>query len=202
MARSISDHYPIELDLPITETNEIPSSSISVSISWFFHLFHYIRVNQKICNILITWDNLVVLEASAEVMQMTNHIRPWNAELAWYSPRDTHRICPYGFEHGFGVHWVFLIVAVLAIQAKFLNPSGYNTVINYTFNFQTTNHETKATENIKLLIISIERSLNIKNKTMKKYQRKPYKQKQYNFERSTQSLNRSYSVVWIWKLTT
>ena len=35
--------------------------------------------------------------------------------------------------------WPCLIIKVLATQTKFLEPSGYCTVINYDFTFHTTN---------------------------------------------------------------
>ena len=40
---------------------------------------------------------------------------------------------------GFRPTWPYLIIEVLANQAKFLQPFGYCTVINCTFNFFTTN---------------------------------------------------------------
>ena len=75
---------------------------------------------------------------------MTISIGPWDAELAWYSPGATQQIGLYGLEHshrirGFRLIWPCLIVKVHATWAKFLEPSGYCTVINSTFDFHTKN---------------------------------------------------------------
>ena len=80
----------------------------------------------------------------AAIMKVMNHIGLCNAELAWYSPIATHQIFCYGLEHGFGIlgfrsTWPCLVVEVLVIRVKFLEPSGYCTVINCTFTFGPTN---------------------------------------------------------------
>ena len=58
--------------------------------------------------------------------------------------RATHQICLYGLEHNFWIHsfrptWHCLIIKVLATWVKFLQPSGYCSVINCAFTFHTRN---------------------------------------------------------------
>ena len=69
---------------------------------------------------------------------------PLECEMSSLS--DTLQVitCFYGLEHsprihGFRLTWPWLIVKVLVTQAKFLEPSGYNTVINCAFTFHATN---------------------------------------------------------------
>ena len=63
---------------------------------------------------------------------MTNNAGMWTI-LAWYSQSAARRIWFYGLEHD------RLIIEVIAIRAKFLEPSCYWTVINCVFTFRTTN---------------------------------------------------------------
>ena len=86
---------------------------------------------------------LAALNSFAEVVKVTNHIELRDVELAWYSPSSTHWICLYGLEYDLEIHtfrpiWLYLFIEVLATQSKFLEPSGYCTVINSTFSFHTT----------------------------------------------------------------
>ena len=67
-----------------------------------------------------------------------------DSELTWYYASSPHQICFSCLEHGLGIHafmptWPCLIVEFLPIQVKFLEPSGYCTVINCTFTFHTKN---------------------------------------------------------------
>ena len=99
---------------------------------WFFLvLYESTRASQKFCNILVTKDNSVVMDAFAEIVKVTNHTVLWDTKLTWYSPNANHWICFYGYKHNFGTHsfrptWPCLIIKVLATQAKFLQLSGYN----------------------------------------------------------------------------
>ena len=73
---------------------------------------------------------------------MTNYSGLGDAELAWYSPSDTYRICLNGLEHSLGIHsfrptWLYQIVEVLVTRVKFLEPFGYCIVINWNFLFCT-----------------------------------------------------------------
>ena len=91
-------------------------------------------------NFEILKHNPVAADVFAEVIKVTADSGLWNAVLAWYSPSDSHWICPDGFEHGLGIHGFrttchSLIVKVLATRAKFLEPSVYCTLINCSFNF-------------------------------------------------------------------
>ena len=68
----------------------------------------------------------------------------WDAELAWYPPSDTHQIYFYSLEHGFGIDsfrpvWYCLNVESCIDRMKFLESSGYFTVINRAFIFLTIN---------------------------------------------------------------
>ena len=74
-----------------------------------------------------------------KIMKVTNC-----SEYTWYSLNATHHICLYGLEHGLGTYgfrstWPCLIIEVLGTQVRFLEPSGYLTVIKCTFTFCTTN---------------------------------------------------------------
>ena len=53
--------------------------------------------------------------------------------LVHNTPTTTLQICLHGFQLGFS--WLYLIVEVLLIRAKFLWASGYSTVINCNFTF-------------------------------------------------------------------
>ena len=79
--------------------------------------FHYLKIK-----LILGW-----------VMKVTKHTELWDAKLAWYSPSAAHQIYPRDLEHSQRIH-IFL-----ATQVKFLEPSGYCTVINCTFTFCTTN---------------------------------------------------------------
>ena len=57
--------------------------------------------------------------------------------------KSYQRICNYVLDHSFRIHTFSpisscLIVEIVAIQAKFLEQSGYCTVISVTFTFQNT----------------------------------------------------------------
>ena len=86
----------------------------------------------------------VLLTRFAEVMKVTNHTGFWDDELTWFSPSATRRIYLNGFEHGLGIHsfrltWPGLIIKVLTTRSKFLQPSGYCTVINSSVTFNIIN---------------------------------------------------------------
>ena len=81
----------------------------------------------------------MALDVFVEVMKLMNDTRLWNAKLTSYSPGDTHWICFYGLEHSIGIYgfrptWTCLIIEILAIWAKFLEPD-YDTVVKCTFTF-------------------------------------------------------------------
>ena len=66
------------------------------------------------------------------------------AEVTWYFPRVTRRICHCSLKHDLGIHysrptWPCLIVEIHATGAKFILPSGYCIVINCAITFCTTN---------------------------------------------------------------
>ena len=87
--------------------------------------------------------NSVAPVSFAKVVTVTIHSGLWDAELTWYSPRATRQICLYDLEHGRGIYafrpiGLWLIVKVLAIWLKFLQPSSYCFVINCAFTFHTT----------------------------------------------------------------
>ena len=87
---------------------------------------------------------MVVLDAFTKVMKMMNHTGQWDAELSWYSLSVIIWICLFSLEHSlricnFRPPWPCLIVKVLATSVKFLQAPGSNTVVNWTFNFGTTN---------------------------------------------------------------
>ena len=97
------------------------------------------------CELLSSPDTHDILLAGfAEVVKVTSHTGRWDAKFALYSPIVTHHICLYGLEHSLGIHGfrptsTCLIVKVLGDRVKFLQPSGYCTVINCTLNFRITN---------------------------------------------------------------
>ena len=74
------------------------------------------------------------MDAVAELVKMTDHIKLWYTKLAWYSPSAT------SLEHNLWIEGIrpCLIVEVLATQAKFFQPSGYCTVINSAFSVHAT----------------------------------------------------------------
>ena len=100
-------------------------------------------VSQKFCYILFTysttWQLLTLLLGS-----WGWRITVDSAELAWYSPNTSHRICFYGLEHDLGSRcfrpsWHFLIIEVFETQVKLLEPSGYRTGIKCAFFFHIIN---------------------------------------------------------------
>ena len=40
----------------------------------------------------------------AKVIKVPTHRGQWGAELSWYSPTATHKICLYRLEHGLGLY--------------------------------------------------------------------------------------------------
>ena len=88
--------------------------------------------------------NLTFPDVFAKIMKVKNHIGLSDTDLAWYSLSATHQICLSSMEYwfridGFRTNWCCLIVEVLATQPKFLEWSGYCTVINCVFTFHATN---------------------------------------------------------------
>ena len=87
--------------------------------------------------------NLAAQDDFAKVMKGTKYNGLWNIDLAWYSPSDAQRIYLSGLDHGFRNNafrstWPCLIVEVLVTWPKFLEPSGYCTVINCVFTLDPT----------------------------------------------------------------
>ena len=82
-------------------------------------------------------------EASIKTVKVKNHPNLRDTKLTWYSLSITRRFYFYGLKCGFRIHdfrliLSGLIVEVLAILEEFLQPSGYRTMINCTFPFNTT----------------------------------------------------------------
>ena len=81
--------------------------------------------------------NSTALDAFVEVVKLTKlhwTMRCWIWVLL---ARFTSMVCNSLKIYGFRPTWSCLIIKVLTTQTKFLEQSGYCTVINYTFNFQT-----------------------------------------------------------------
>ena len=90
-------------------------------------------MSQKFCNILIIWQLQMLLPRSWR--WQTTEL--WDTELTWYFPTSS-RIYLHGLEHSLRIHgfrptWSCLMIKVFATQAKFLELSGYCTVITFTF---------------------------------------------------------------------
>ena len=90
--------------------------------------------------------NFVAPDALAEILEVTNNTRLWDAKLTWYSRCASLIcwICLHGLVHGLRTHGFRItsfgqIIEVLAIWAKFLIPSDCCTTINCAFIFRTTN---------------------------------------------------------------
>ena len=88
--------------------------------------------------------NSAALTAFIKVMKEMNYTGQWDADLVWYSPSATFRICLNGLKlhfriHGFRATWLCLIIEVLATRRKFLETFGYCIKINCAFTFRTTN---------------------------------------------------------------
>ena len=74
--------------------------------------------------------NSTTLNASADVVKVTDHTRLWDAELTWYTLQVL--LVRLAFMD-WNIAWQFLVLAyltlpffeVLAIQAKFLKQSGF-----------------------------------------------------------------------------
>ena len=91
-------------------------------------------VSEKCCDILITLGTI----RNLRLMKRMKHTGQCDSELAWYSTSITRRIRLGGLDRGLrilGVSriWHCLIIVVLEIRAKFLEPFGYWTVIKCTF---------------------------------------------------------------------
>ena len=77
-------------------------------------------------------------------VKVINHTGLRDAVLTWYTPSSSGQICLYGLKHclrfrNFSPISPNRIVEVLASREKFLEASGYRTVINGAFPFHTTN---------------------------------------------------------------
>ena len=110
----------------------------------FDFLSFYFFKSQKFCNILVgtIWPLLLMLLPRSWRWQTMLDFD--DTKLAWYSPSATFLICLDGLKPSLGIcgckpTWPCLIAKVFATQLKFLNPSGYCTVINCIFIFCTTN---------------------------------------------------------------
>ena len=102
-------------------------------------------VIKKFCNILVTrgtvWQFWMLL---IRLWRWRIHTRLWEAKIVWYALCASRWICLYGLENGLGIHsfrptWSGLIVELLATRAKFLQPSGPCTVINWALTVRTKN---------------------------------------------------------------
>ena len=88
-------------------------------------------------------NSIVPDNFAEEVVKVTYLIGLWNALFLLYSPSVTHLICLKGLEHSLGIHGLkptCRIVEILATRVKFLQPSGYSTVTNFTFTFRSARH--------------------------------------------------------------
>ena len=98
------------------------------------------RMNQKFCNILITWGISGCLCWGCEHEKFHWAVKSWVCLiLSNYDSLDLpHEAQPQN-PCFFLPNWPFLIIKVLGIQAKFLESSGYCIGINFAFTFCTTN---------------------------------------------------------------
>ena len=111
-----------------------------------YFIFVYTSVRQKFYNILVIFlrHNSAAPGAFADFTKATNYAELRDAEIAWYSLSATYWIQFKGLKHGLGIHgfkstWHSLIDKVLTTWTKFLEPSGYCSVINCVFIFDTIN---------------------------------------------------------------
>ena len=75
-----------------------------------------------------------------QIVKLTNHTQLWDAEFTWYSRCATSQNWVYGLGiHGLKPTWPCLGAEVLATRTKFLQRSGYFTVIMYIFTFHARN---------------------------------------------------------------
>ena len=103
----------------------------------------YIWVSQKFCNILITWSTIwqlwMLLSGSwswrttldCEMLSSSDNFQillVGIASMAWRLTSESRST------------WPCLIIKVLSAWEKFLEPFSYNTVINCTFTFHSTNN--------------------------------------------------------------
>ena len=87
------------------------------------------------------WHNSAAPDAFAKGHEPHWTMRCW-ASLILFECYSL--VCLYGLGHGLRINafkptWLYLIVKVLATWVKFLEPSGYCTMINSVFPFCTTN---------------------------------------------------------------
>ena len=118
----------------------------------------YTRVSQKFCNILVSWGTIwKVLDAFAKTIKGTNHTGLWDVKLSWYSLSATHQICLHGLRHSlrfpdFRSTWHCKIIEVFVSCLKFLEPSSYCTLFNFTDKDKWNRH------NVHKMFISIYRN--------------------------------------------
>ena len=90
---------------------------------YFSWKIHY-SVSQKFFNILAIWGTVWQLQILLPKLRKEwNKFGLCNAELTWYSPSATYRVCLYSLEHSLGIYsfwpiWTCLRVKVFATLLK------------------------------------------------------------------------------------
>ena len=84
--------------------------------------------------------NSAVPDGFTEILKVTNSTGLCDGELAWYSQKANRWNCLYDLEHILGAYsfwpvWPCMLVDVLAIPMKFLEPCNFCIMFNCTFTF-------------------------------------------------------------------